>query len=140
VQWHLHGPGFSETIHGRKHWVLYPPQSKPEYDLNYASRHWMEYVYPTLNDWGAADLQLEKNRHVEYLQKWVAFKKKNGSNIHMKHSTSAKYRDSGSSKQKPWECTIHEGEMIYFPDGWHHATINLERYTVFVSSFTSEHK
>jgi hypothetical protein len=100
----------------------------------------MEYVYPTLNDWGAADLQLEKNRHVEYLQKWVAFKKKNGSNIHMKHSTSAKYRDSGSSKQKPWECTIHEGEMIYFPDGWHHATINLERYTVFVSSFTSEHK
>ena len=50
-----------------------------------------------------------------------------------------RHETMGPSKQKPWECTIHEGEMIYFPDWWHHATINLERYTVFVSSFTSEH-
>ena len=41
---------------------------------------------------------------------------------------------------KPWECTMNEGEMIYFPDQWHHATINLEKYTVLVSSFTTEHE
>jgi hypothetical protein len=24
VQWHVHGPGVAETLHGRKHWLLYP--------------------------------------------------------------------------------------------------------------------
>jgi hypothetical protein len=46
----------------------------------------------------------------------------------------------GPSSKRPFECTINSGEMIYFPDGWHHATINLDRYTVFVSSFTTEHE
>lgn len=75
VQWHFHGPGFSETIHGRKHWVLYSPDQKPDYDPNYASRHWMEYAY-----------------------------------------------SSSLLPSPPRECTIHAGEMIYFPDGWHHVS------------------
>jgi len=29
VQWHIHGPGFSQALHGRKHWVLYPPEKQP---------------------------------------------------------------------------------------------------------------
>ena len=127
VQWHLHGPGFSETIHGRKHWVLYPPEFRPDYDLNYASRHWMEYTYPNLKDWSAADVEFEKMMHMKYKQRPRAVTKEKTR------------QESGPSNRKPWECTIHEGEMIYFPDGWHHATINLDRYTVFVSSFTSEH-
>ena len=40
---------------------------------------------------------------------------------------------------KPLECTLNPGDLIYFPDGWHHATINLDTYTVFVSAFTTEH-
>jgi hypothetical protein len=48
VQWHVHGPGFSESIHGRKHWILYPPHEEPIYDPDFTSRHWMEYTYPTL--------------------------------------------------------------------------------------------
>jgi hypothetical protein len=24
VQWHVHGPGVAETLHGHKHWLLYP--------------------------------------------------------------------------------------------------------------------
>ncbi|KAL3795918.1 hypothetical protein HJC23_002189 [Cyclotella cryptica] len=139
VQWHLHGPGFSETIHGRKHWVLYPPQLRPEYDLNYASRHWMENVYPVLDDWNSLDVEKERHGHVEYLQKWKSTKQEGAAQKSVKDPDDAKDEDNGPSNKKPWECTIHEGEMIYFPDGWHHATINLESYTVFVSSFTSEH-
>ena len=132
VQWHIHGPGFSETIHGRKHWVLYPPQFPPEYNLDYASRHWMENVYPLLEDWSAAEVDREAKHHDDYLYKWKA-----GTVTNIK---STKHKEEmGPSKKKPWECTIHEGEMIYFPDRWHHATINLEKYTVFVSSFTTEH-
>lgn len=139
VQWHLHGPGFSETIHGRKHWVLYPPKLRPEYDLNYASRHWMENVYPTLDDWSALDVEKEKYSHLAYLQKWRATTQKVMAEDAVKIAEDVNDEDNGPSNKKPWECTIHEGEMIYFPDGWHHATINLETYTVFVSSFTSEH-
>ena len=134
VQWHLHGPGFSESIHGRKHWVLYPPQYRPEYDLDYASRHWMENVYPALDDWSAVDVKNEKIQHAEYLKRW---KTGTAGTPNMKRNSK---EESGPSAKKPWECTIHEGEMIYFPDGWHHATINLEKYTVFVSSFTLEHE
>lgn len=93
VQWHVHGPGFSECLHGRKHWVLYPPQRKPPgYHKDQSSRQWMEYVYPHLpND------------------------------------------------EKPLECTLLPGDVLYFPDQWWHATINLSPYTAFVSTFTTEH-
>jgi len=93
VQWHIHGPGFSQALHGRKHWVLYPPEKQPNYDPDYTSRHWMEQVYTSLKD-----------------------------------------------EDLPWECTLHPGDMIYFPDHWYHATLNLDHYTAFVSSFTTEHK
>lgn len=137
VQWHLHGPGFSETIHGRKHWVLYPPAHRPEYDLNYASRNWMENMYPALEDWTVDDLINDMREHRVALQRW-----KRGTPM-VYDVTEGSYsgipeRKHGPSSKKPWECTVSAGEMIYFPDGWHHATINLDKYTVFVSSFTTE--
>jgi len=92
VQWHIHGPGFSQALHGRKHWVLYPPDKQPNYDPDYTSRHWMEEVYTSLKD-----------------------------------------------EDLPWECTLYPGDMIYFPDHWYHATLNLDHYTAFISSFTTEH-
>jgi hypothetical protein len=39
-----------------------------------------------------------------------------------------------------FQCTVNEGELIYFPHNWWHATLNLDNYTSFVSSFTTEHK
>jgi len=48
VQWHIHGPGFSEALHGRKHWILYPPNHRPaNIHKDQSSRQWMEYEYPT---------------------------------------------------------------------------------------------
>lgn len=47
VQWHTHGPGFSEALHGRKHWIMYP-QTHPPANLHKdkSSRQWMEFEYP----------------------------------------------------------------------------------------------
>lgn len=141
VQWHLHGPGFSETIHGRKHWVLYPPGQRPEYDLDYASRHWMENTYPKLEDWTVERIKDETKRHEEFLQRWNS----KGASVNKSRRKDegnqfGESENGGPSGDKPWECTINKGEMIYFPDQWHHATINLAKYTVFVSSFTTEHE
>ncbi|XP_070617049.1 jmjC domain-containing protein 8 isoform X2 [Erythrolamprus reginae] len=36
--------------------------------------------------------------------------------------------------EKPVECTIHPGEVLYFPDRWWHATLNLDT-SVFISTF-----
>mmetsp|Transcript_42895 Transcript_42895/g.84276 ORF Transcript_42895/g.84276 Transcript_42895/m.84276 type:complete len:322 (+) Transcript_42895:52-1017(+) len=97
VQWHVHGPGFSESIHGRKHWTLYPADWEvPGFHKDESSRSWMETVYMSM----IAGARLD---------------------------------------ELPWECTVKEGEMIYFPHMWSHAIINLDPYTVFVSSFTTEH-
>jgi hypothetical protein len=90
VQWHSHGPGFSEALHGRKHWVMYP--DKPVYDANQTSRYWMEHSYTSL-----------------------------------------------APEKHPYECTLEPGDLIYFPHEWYHATINLDPYTAFVSTFTTEH-
>eukprot|EP00438_Fugacium_kawagutii_P007800 Skav236035 [mRNA] locus=scaffold1509:130111:131130:+ [translate_table: standard] len=36
------------------------------------------------------------------------------------------------------ECVINPGEILYFPDNWHHGVINLGDYTAFVSSFINK--
>lgn len=47
VQWHVHGPGFSEALHGKKHWLLYPPHHMPNnFHKDQSSLQWMEFVYP----------------------------------------------------------------------------------------------
>ena len=42
-------------------------------------------------------------------------------------------------EQNYYECTLDPGDVIYFPNHWWHATINLDRYTAFISTFTNEH-
>ncbi|XP_067912435.1 jmjC domain-containing protein 8 isoform X2 [Heterodontus francisci] len=39
-----------------------------------------------------------------------------------------------SEMDKPMECTIHPGEVLYFPDRWWHATLNIDT-SVFISTF-----
>ena len=37
-------------------------------------------------------------------------------------------------------ASVNPGDLIYFPDRYWHATINLDPYTAFVSTFTQEHQ
>ena len=78
VQWHVHGPGFSEAVVGRKHWIL--QQDRPVFHKDQTSRNWMEYSYSAMEE-----------------------------------------------SERPLECTLEPGDLIYFPDMYWHATINLDR-------------
>lgn len=89
VAFHMHGPGFSEVLHGRKLWLLYPPDTYP--------RHFSPLL--STCEWYA--------RH---------------------HSEAA-------DDPNLFECSIGPGEVLYFPDRWVHATLNLDDYTFFVSLF-----
>lgn len=110
VQWHVHGPGFSQAIHGRKHWIL--AATKPDFHPNTTSRYWMEYEYPKYHPQSAS----RSNRHTIF-----------GKGLQEHHNTPL------------YECTLLPGDLLYFPNNWYHATINLDPYTAFVSSFTTEH-
>jgi hypothetical protein len=78
VQWHVHGPGFSEAVVGRKHWIL--QKERPVFHKDQTSRNWMEYTYTSID-----------------------------------------------AAERPYECTLDPGDLIYFPDMFWHATINLDR-------------
>lgn len=41
-----------------------------------------------------------------------------------------------NASQRPLECLMKPGELIYFPDKWWHATLNAET-SVFISTFLS---
>jgi len=79
----------------------------------------------------------EKSGHDTFLQRWKELARSNSSQV-IDSDYSILEDQVGPSSKKPWECTVNRGEMIYFPNHWYHATINLEKYTVFVSSFTTE--
>ena len=43
--------------------------------------------------------------------------------------------EASGQLQNLQECLIHSGELLYFPDSWHHGVVNFGKYTAFVSSF-----
>ncbi|KAF2369217.1 JmjC domain [Trinorchestia longiramus] len=89
VPFHFHGPGFAETMWGRKRWFLAPPESVPVFNPNRTTLQWLLEDYP--------------------------------------HSPPLKGM---------LECTLNPGELVYFPDRWWHATLNID-VCVFMSTFLS---
>ena len=92
VSFHLHGPGFSEVVHGSKRFFLYSSttDTKGLFDPDTTQADWLSTNYPTAKN--------NPNRPL-------------------------------------YECIIYPGEILYFPDKWMHATLNVEEYNVFVSVF-----
>ncbi|KAM3568908.1 hypothetical protein VYU27_008978 [Nannochloropsis oceanica] len=125
VSWHIHGPGYSEVLHGRKRWFLYPPSSSPppSFHPNMSSLQWQEHVLPTLGGEGGGGRR-EKGREEEGSGMVV----EDGEEICLEAGTNA----------MPFICDIGPGEILHFPSMWWHAVLNLEDYNVFVSTFTQE--
>mmetsp|Transcript_29650 Transcript_29650/g.71741 ORF Transcript_29650/g.71741 Transcript_29650/m.71741 type:complete len:512 (-) Transcript_29650:66-1601(-) len=147
VQWHVHGPGWSESLAGRKHWVLYEPNKKPEFDPDQTSYHWMYYEYPKIlmsssNNSSSRPLhkqqtQNQKQRKTTTTTTTTLMTEKKTIDQDDNHNN---IDDVGPLPSPlPWECTLNPGDLIYFPDMWWHATINLDEYTAFISTFTQDH-
>ncbi|XP_040566093.1 jmjC domain-containing protein 8 [Lepeophtheirus salmonis] len=89
VPFHYHGPGFAETLIGRKRWFLTAPSHIPEFHPNKTTLQWFLEDYDRVK------------KEVQIL-----------------------------------ECTIQPGDIIYFPDKWWHAILNIDT-SVFMSTFLS---
>jgi ribosomal protein L16 Arg81 hydroxylase len=92
VPFHFHGPGFAETLVGRKRWFLYEPGNRPKFDPDKSTLHWLVEDYKKL-----------------------------------------------TNDAKPLECVLNPLDIIYFPDKWWHATLNVD-VAVFMSTFLSSLK
>ena len=50
VPFHFHGPGFAETIYGRKRWFLTAPDEQPEFHPNKTTLQWLLQDYGRVKD------------------------------------------------------------------------------------------
>ncbi|CAN0128639.1 unnamed protein product [Phaeothamnion confervicola] len=50
VAFHVHGPGYSEVLHGRKRWLLFPPGRDFPFDPDATVAQWVAEVLPKLDD------------------------------------------------------------------------------------------
>lgn len=121
VPYHIHGPGWSESIYGRKKWFLSPPMFEPVFNGNEtaaraamrfkANGNKAKFKMKTMNMNGKNDNKKMKN--------------KNGIDV-----------DKYGNEKKVLACVVHPNQAVYFPDRWWHATLNLDE-SVFISSFVN---
>lgn len=70
-------------------------------------------------------------------KRWFLYPPDKQPHFHPNHSTLSWVRETYPSlpeEEAPLECTIRPGELLYFPDRWWHATLNLDT-SVFISTF-----
>lgn len=70
-------------------------------------------------------------------KRWFLYPPDKNPNFHPNRSTLSWLLDiypNLSEEERPMQCTIHPGEVLYFPDRWWHATLNLDT-SVFISTF-----
>lgn len=72
-------------------------------------------------------------------KRWFLYPPEKTPKFHPNKTTLSWLRDTYPTltpSARPLECTIQAGEVLYFPDRWWHATLNLDT-SVFISTFLS---
>lgn len=72
-------------------------------------------------------------------KRWFLYPPEKTPEFHPNKTTLAWLQDTYPAltpSARPLECTIQAGEVLYFPDRWWHATLNLDT-SVFISTFLS---
>jgi len=138
VSFHFHGPGFSESIIGSKRWFLFPPSVSSivsQFSPNMTVSQWVDQIYPSImalkqnNTVPAETVLLEPN-----LVNPIAEQDIYGT-VHSPADMSLNTTALALLAQTIQECTIHPGEILYFPPMWMHATLNSDTYNVFMTLF-----
>jgi hypothetical protein len=121
VPYHIHGPGWSESIYGRKKWFLSPPMFEPVFNGNEtAARAAMRFKA----NGNKAKFKM-KTMNMNGKNENKKMKNKNGFDV-----------DKYGNEKKVLACVVHPNQAVYFPDRWWHATLNLDE-SVFISSFVN---
>lgn len=127
VPFHKHGSAYAEVIHGSKFWALYPHTVDPRFDPNESLLNWLLH---------SGDAARARNEFTFLPQL----------DISEAELSTVRVSSNGNIKglpmrrvQLPLLCLCHPDEILYIPNEWYHATLNLDDYNVFVSTFVQEH-
>ena len=122
VSFHVHGPGFSETLIGGKRWFLFPPALSAlaynfgEHGPNTTALAWLQSQYPQIMNASSHSCSPSDACSLEPEQT----------------DGQMQLRELGEQLQ---ECSLVPGQLLYFPAMWPHATLNTAPYNAFVSIF-----
>ena len=122
VSFHFHGPGFAEVLHGSKQWFFFPSHVKIE-DI--------PYFYPnsSMVDWTMLPEVISRLGPRAHCQQHQC---RSDADLDIDGDDFIHVSDIFSEMQ---ECVLLPGELLYFPVGWLHGTLNLDEYNVFISTF-----
>jgi hypothetical protein len=117
VSFHYHGPGFSEVIKGSKAFFLYHPNAdlKNSFDPNITQAQWVWETYTN-----TTFANNNSNYTIIDIEEGII---------------SSENSIRNKNREYLYQCIIYPGEMLYFPDRWMHATLNMNTYNFFVSLF-----
>jgi hypothetical protein len=100
---HAHTEAWTALAHGRKRWLFYPPTmsppaggSGPDTYPTFSITHWWDHVRPLLPPLP-----------------------------HTAQGTGTPGSE-GEGGGRPIECVQEAGDLMYVPEGWHHAVINVD--------------
>ena len=151
---------------GRKRWFVYPPEVQPPGGFwpGYSAKDWFLNIYPHLEDpLTHIKSTQDWNNHFVYDKegKWWSTNDPNGfgnfgflrgsvrdrqinetyfkrlnSDSSIKDILSADAPNDHNGLHKPFECVQKEGQLIYLPEFWWHAVLNIGTFTfIFIYSF-----
>jgi hypothetical protein len=139
VAFHYHGPGFAEMLKGRKQWFFFPPDMIQEIDRafnkhNISTAIWAACVLPLL-------LSTSGSISSELLQPPLGCSLEQFNQLLPADSIINQEQNILKWANKLQHCILDQpGQILMFPSEWMHATLNLDDYNVFVSSFIDDQR
>jgi len=122
VPFHFHGGALAEVLHGRKRWFIYPPQqAQQEQQQDGDEDSSNPFDGPSAS--ASRPLPFPSFRPELSQLQWLA-----------------QMYPLLSESERPLQCTLGPGELVYIPAGHMHATTNLGPLSVFVSTFLDERR
>lgn len=138
VSFHFHGPGFSEVIVGEKKWFLFPSRLTKvveKFGANTTMSAWFDQIYPKLVK--NANQPFKAEKQAESHQGSAVDTSMNGTPVQLLEDVPEGFsiQEWHDLATNFYACTIHPGDILYFPSQWMHATLNTHDYNLFVSVF-----
>lgn len=143
--WHSHGEAWTGVAFGRKRWMLYPPEINPVGGFwpGYSSKDWFTNIYPHIKEhipkdvysWNVKQEFIDSDD--EILRKYPRSNIFQRGDLNIINSDSeiadilkTDFESMNAAKKygnlyAPIECIQGEGQLLYLPEFWWHAVVNV---------------
>lgn len=115
-----HTSAWNGLLWGLKKWLLYPPNVVPP------------GTFPSEDEW-------EVTTPISIVEWFYNFYQETDKPGKKKAKTSEQHQDGQPDAQRPIECLLRPGDMIFIPNGWWHTVLNLEESVAVTQNYVGRH-